>query len=332
MSYSTAAQRLFFPLLIVVLCAGILPAQERRRDRSKVHDPSTIVKCGSEYWFFSTGWGVTSWRSKDLVNWERGSQALAKPPSWTSQAIPGNRGYFWAPDIIHLDGRYLLYYSVSTWGKNTSAIGLASSPTLDPNDPRFGWTDQGIAIQSSPSNNFNAIDPAVYLDPNGRLWLSFGSFWSGIKLVELNPSTGKRLNPDSPIHSLAYHSEIEAPCIIAHGGYYYLFVNWGLCCRRTNSTYEIRVGRSKSVTGPYLDREGKDLAKEGGNLFLYTEDRFIGPGHAAVLQDGNVTWLSYHFYDAERAGSSRLAIRHLQWDKDGWPVAGAYLTPPDTQS
>ena len=164
-----------------------------------VHDPSTIVKCGNEFWVFYTGRGVPSYHSKDLVKWESGPRVFTNAPAWTDQAVPGHRGsYFWAPDIIHLGDRYLLYYAVSTFGKKVSAIGLATNPTLDPNDPNFQWTDCGLVIQSTETNNFNTIDPAVSQDADGRLWLAFGSFWSGIKLVELDAKTGKRIAPDSP--------------------------------------------------------------------------------------------------------------------------------------
>src|SRR5688572_26736323 len=211
--------------------AAALLARLGKRDAGRVHDPSTIVKCKDEYWLFSTGAGINSWRSKDLQNWQAGPRVFTNLPAWRTNAVPGNRGHLWAPDLIHLTNRYLLYYSVSTFGKNTSAIGLATNPTLDPDDPGFAWTDQGIVVQSHSTNNFNAIDPAVTLDADGKLWLSFGSFWSGLKLIQLDPATGKRSAPDSPIYSLARQDAIEAPFIHRHSDHYYLFINWGICCR-----------------------------------------------------------------------------------------------------
>jgi arabinan endo-1,5-alpha-L-arabinosidase len=293
---------------------------ERSRDRSMyVHDPSTIVKCKDEYWLFTTGRGVRSRSSKDLVKWQSGPRVFSAPPEWTTNAVPGNRGYFWAPDVIHFKDRFLLYYSVSRWGANTSAIGLAANPTLDPADPDFNWTDHGIVIQSGESDDFNAIDPAVTQDANGNLWLSFGSFWSGIKMIQLDPATGKRIAPDSPVYSLAYHESIEAPFIYYHEGLYYLFVNWGLCCRRMNSTYNIRVGRSTEVTGPYIDKNGMSLLDDGGSLFLETKGQFIGPGHAGIFSEDGNDWLSCHYYDGNRRGSATLAILPLQWSAEGWP-------------
>jgi len=270
---------------------------ERSRDRGMfVHDPSTIVRCKDEYWLFSTGRGIRSRRSTDIMKWESGPSVFSTPPAWTSKVVPGNRGYFWAPDVIHLKDRFLLYYSVSRWGAKTSAIGLA-------------WTDCGIVIQSGESDDFNAIDPAVTDDANGNLWLAFGSFWSGIKLIQLDPSTGKRIGPDSPVYSLAYHESIEAPFIYNHGGWYYLFVNWGLCCRGVKSTYNIRVGRSAEITGPYIDKRGVNMLNDGGSLFLQTVGKFIGPGHAGIFSEGGKYWFSYHYYDAERRGLATLGIR-----------------------
>jgi arabinan endo-1,5-alpha-L-arabinosidase len=293
---------------------------ERLRERGAfVHDPSTIVKCKEEYWLFSTGRGIASRHSKDLIEWQAGPHVFASPPAWTTGAVPGSTGYFWAPDVIHLADRYLLYYSVSRWGGKTSAIGLAANMTLDPADPGYHWTDHGIVIQSGDRDNFNAIDPAVTQDADGNLWLVFGSFWSGIKLIQLDPATGKRITLDSPVYSLAYHESIEAPFIYHHKGCYYLFVNWGLCCRGVNSTYNIRIGRSTDITGPYIDKNGVNMLAGGGSLFLETEGQFIGPGHAGIFSQGEKHWLSYHYYDGSRAGRAALAIRPLQWNADGWP-------------
>jgi arabinan endo-1,5-alpha-L-arabinosidase len=293
-----------------------------------VHDPSTIVKHGETYWLFATGRGVASWRSRDLVKWEPGPSVFDAPPKWVAEVVPGNRGHFWAPDVIHHNDRYLVYYSVSTFGKNTSAIALASNPTLDSADPKFKWTDHGAVIRSTPKDDFNAIDPQIIREANGKLWMAFGSFWSGIKLVELDPKTGLRIKDDSPIHSLANKEQIEAVALYRHGEYYYQFVNWGWCCRGVRSTYNMRVGRAKEITGPYLDRDGKDLLKGGGTLLLETDGRFIGPGHAGILKDGERYLMSYHFYDRDANGRSALAIRVLDWGTDGWPrVTGKPITP-----
>lgn len=283
------------------------------------HDPSTIVKWRDKFWVFVTGRGVPSRWSTNLVHWQAGPRVFDELPAWAKEAVPSHRGDLWAPDIIYQNGRFLLYYSVSVWGKNTSAIGLATTPTLDPADPAFGWRDEGPVVRSRAEDNFNAIDPAVTRDAEGNLWLVFGSYWSGIKLVALDPRTGKRL-ADAPLYALAHHSSIEAPCLYRRGRWYYLFVNWGQCCRGTNSTYNIRVGRSPAITGPYVDRAGRDLLSGGGTLFAGSAGRFIGPGHAGILHDGQREWFSFHFYDGQRRGARTLAVAPLSWTADGWPV------------
>jgi arabinan endo-1,5-alpha-L-arabinosidase len=297
-------------------------AQMGKRN-ARVHDPSTVIKAGDEYWVFCTGRGVSSWRSPDLLTWRRGPRVFNLAPAWTAAAVPDNRRmYYWAPDIIHVGGRYLLYYAVSTFGKKVSAIGLATNPALDPADPSFAWTDHGPVVQSGEQDDFNTIDPSVARDAHGGLWLAFGSFWSGIKLIQLDPATGLRLAPDSPMSALAHAHEIEASCVYWHPPHYYLFVDWGLCCKGVHSTYNIRVGRSDKITGPYLDQDGIDLLHGGGTLLLGSDGPFIGPGHAGILDDGGKFWFSCHFYDGTQNGLSYLAMRPLRWDAGGWPVLG----------
>jgi arabinan endo-1,5-alpha-L-arabinosidase len=290
-----------------------------RRD-AQVHDPSTIIQCKDQYWVFCTGRGIRSYYSTNLVDWEPGPRVFTNSLPWVAGVAPGNPGNdFWAPDVIRLGDRYLLYFAASRFGTNTSAIGLATNPTLDPADPHYMWTDQGIVIQSTSADSFNTIDPAVFQDADRSLWLAFGSYWSGIKLVQLDPASGKRIAPESPLHSLAVAAEIEAPCLYRHGGYYYLFVNWGRCCRGIHSTYNIRVGRSDTITGPYRDKNGMDLLAGGGTLFLHTIDSFIGPGHAGIVTVSGTNWMSCHFYDATHQGVPSLALLPLNWDTNGWP-------------
>lgn len=287
----------------------------------RAHDPSTIAECKDEYWVFCTGRGIPSYHSKDLVTWEPGQHVFTNALSWVAKAVPGSFSDrdFWAPDITHAGDRYLLYFAASRFGKNTSAIGLATNPTLDPDDPHHHWTDQGIVVQSGADDDFNTIDPAVVQDSDGSLWLAFGSFWSGIQLIQLDPKTGKRIAPDSPSYPLAHHDSIEAPYVYRHGGHYYLFVNWGLCCHGTNSTYNIRVGRADKITGPYFDKEGVDMLLGGGSLVLGSIGPFVGPGHAGIVSKGGSDWFSCHFYDATRHGAPTLALLPLHWSADGWP-------------
>lgn len=305
-----------------LLADSIGPSMSVRWGRSslRVHDPSSIVRCKEDYWVFCTGVGILSRHSKDLVHWTNGPFVFQRPPAWATNSVPGNRGHFWAPDVIHLNNLYYLYYSVSTFGKNRSAIGLATNRTLDPADSAFAWRDEGLIIASTPTDEFNTIDPGVAQDEAGNLWLCFGSFWSGIKLVQLDPNTGKRLSLESPIYPLAHSASIEAPCIYRHGRQYFLFVNWGLCCRGTNSTYNIRVGRSERITGPYVDKAGNDMLSGGGTLLIGSSGEFIGPGHAGVLLANGTNWLSCHFYDGTRGGAPTLALLPLNWTQDNWPI------------
>src|SRR5579872_6777274 len=171
-----------------------LPLEQTASRGIVTRDPSTIVKCKDEFWVFYTGRGVPSFHSKDLVKWEPGPPVFRAAPEWAATVVPENRNMsYWAPDIIHLGNQYLLYYSVSAGGLPHSAIGLATTPTLDPGDPAYGWTDHGVVVQSEKSANLNAIDPSVFSDEDGTLWLAFGSFAGGIRLVQLDPKTGKRL-------------------------------------------------------------------------------------------------------------------------------------------
>jgi arabinan endo-1,5-alpha-L-arabinosidase len=308
--------------------SSAVAAPPRGSGETRVHDPSTILKAGDAYWLFSTGTGIISRRSKDLVNWTDGPRVFDRSPDWVADAVPENRGHFWAPDVLFLTNRYLLYYSVSSFGKKTSAIALATNPTLDPGDSNYAWTDHGIVVSTTTNSNHNAIDPSLLLDRDGRLWMAYGSYWSGIKLMELDPQTGMRIATNSPLHALAWNESIEAAGLHRRGDHYYLFLNWGKCCRGTNSTYEIRVGRSASITGPYVDRDGKHLMKGGGTLFLETAGYRIGPGHAAFLQHNGKEYLSYHYYHGEHGGRPTLGIISLNWTADGWPEAGAPLTEP----
>jgi arabinan endo-1,5-alpha-L-arabinosidase len=300
-----------------------LPLEESASRGITTRDPSDIVKCKEEYWVFYTGRGVPSYRSKDLMKWERGPAVFKTAPEWVAKIVPENRNMqYWAPDIMKLGERYILYYSVSSFGKMTSAIGLATNPTLDPDDPAYHWTDQGFVVRTQEGDGYNAIDPSVFHDRDGSLWLTFGSYWSGIKLIQLDAQTGQRM-ADSKMFSLAYNKSIEASYLCRHEDYYYLFVNWDGCCQGLKSTYNIRIGRSKSVTGPYVDKDGVDMLHSGGSLFLATTNGpLIGPGHAGTLNALGKDWFTSDFEgDVRMDGKATLAIMPLRWNADGWPQA-----------
>ena len=309
-----------------------LPEEQAVLGFAYLHDPGTVIKDGSFYFVYGDGQGIGVIYSTDLRNWNYAYPIFpGNPPAWTTNAVPGFNGYFWAPDIVHLNGKYYLYYAASDWGTINSAIGLVTSPSLIAPT----WTDQGKVIQSNPSGQtttntdltaYNCIDPSILVDTNGTLWMSFGSYSDGILVMQLDPVTGKRIAPGSPITKIAdssanfFSNTTEGSCLYQHGGYYYLFLNYGGCCAGVNSTYNIRVGRSTSVTGPYLDRNGVNMLNGGGTIFLESSGRFIGPGHAAILNDNGTNWFSYHYYDGNNGGTASLGVGRLTWSTDDWPV------------
>jgi len=291
--------------------------------RVVTRDPSDIVKCGDTYWVFHTGKGIPSLHSKDLLKWEPGPAVFSEPPAWITESVPGNKGGYWAPSVRKVGDKYFLYYSVSTMGAMRSAIGLATNPTLDPASPGYKWTDHGPVVESRDGGNFNAIDPSVFQDDDGSLWLVFGSQWSGIQLIQLDPETGKRIARDSPQENLADAEIIEGGFLTKHDGYYYLFLNWGTCCSGVDSTYNIVVGRSKKVTGPYVDDKGVGMLYGGGRPFIPNKNGpLIGPGHAGILEADGKTWFTCCFEGNTRMeGKATLALMPLHWTEDGWPVA-----------
>ncbi len=325
MSYKYWSLVLFCTLLFSVFCVH----RSSNADPPAVHDP-VIIKQGEYYYLFSTSHGILIKRSRDLITWDYIGPALQPPPKWASEQVPKFDGNIWAPDISYVKGKYYLYYSISSFGENRSRIGLAVNKTLDPNDPNYAWEDRGPVVASEPHNDYNAIDPNLARDAEGRYWLSFGSFWSGIKLVEVDPATGAPLSNPPKLISLAsrpgvQYNPIEAPFIIAKNGYYYLFVSFDFCCQGLQSTYKIAVGRAKKITGPYLDRDGKDMLAGGGTIVLKGSADYAAVGHNAVLQEGDKDWLVFHAYSVKLGGTAVLQIRPILWTNDGWPTAGKPL-------
>jgi arabinan endo-1,5-alpha-L-arabinosidase len=315
-------------------------AQELSSD-IRVHDP-VMIKQEQTYYLFCTGNGIGVWSSIDRKNWKREKPVFAAPPQWAVDTIPGFKGHIWAPDISFYNGKYYLYYSVSAFGKNTSAIGVATNTTLNPNDAGFKWLDHGRVIQSYPNQtNWNAIDPNIITDDKGTAYMSFGSFWDGLKIARLSKD---RLSIDEDVNQLATIASrksgssqanppsiddnpkdaggnaIEAPFIFKKGKYYYLFASIDYCCKGERSTYKMIVGRSKKVTGPYLDDEKRDMAFGGGKLLLAGDAKWHGVGHNAVVSFDGADYLVFHGYDAADKGISKLRIEQMIWDKKQWPV------------
>jgi arabinan endo-1,5-alpha-L-arabinosidase len=313
--------------LVLVVAAAAQTAQP-----PAVHDP-VMIRQGDIYYLFSTGEGIVVHSSTDMQTWKPEPPVFAHAPEWTFAAVPGFRGRIWAPDISLHDGTYYLYYAISLGGKITSAIGVATNETLDRNSPAFQWKDRGMVVQSVVGRDlWNAIDPQLFVDQRGTPWMTFGSFWSGLKLVKLQPDRLRIAEPQE-WHSIAKRersvlvpdaepepASIEAPFIFRKGDYHYLFVSWDHCCRRAKSTYKMAVGRSKDVRGPYVDKQGLDLAKGGGTLLLQGDNRWAGVGHNSVYTFDGKDYLVFHAYDLNDEGKSKLRISELQWDREGWPV------------
>jgi arabinan endo-1,5-alpha-L-arabinosidase len=279
-----------------------------------VHDPAAIAGDGTTY-LYQTGLGAKT--SKDMTTWA----AAAKPlntPAWMSTAITGV-GDLWAPDISFFSGKYHLYYSGSTFGSNKSCIGHATRESL----VTGSWTDTGAATLCSnigSTDNWNAIDPNVVLDDAGTPWLAFGSFWSGLKIVQLD-SAGQRVG--TTVTAIAARPSnggaLEAPFIVRRCGTYYLFMSWDKCCVGADSTYNIRVVRATSITGPYSDKAGTAALQGGGTLIAQGNTTWAGPGGQSVMIVGQKAYLVYHAY-AKSNGTATLRIADLVWDDSGWPM------------
>jgi arabinan endo-1,5-alpha-L-arabinosidase len=320
--YKTARNSIVgFAAVIVLFPQPFAPRQARSADyyARRVHDPC-IAKENGNYYVLYTSRGIDIRQSNDMVNWRYVGHVFDTVPEWAKREVPGARG-FWAPDISRFNGEYHLYYAISTFGSKHSCIGLATNKTLDPKSADYHWQDRGKVIQTGDREDYNAIDPSIFLDGDVP-WLCFGSFWSGIKLVRIDAATGKPTN--DRLVSLAarpIEKSVEAPFIVKHGRYYYLFVSFDHCCRGVNSDYKIMVGRAEHVDGPYSDKQGRPMLGGNATLVLQGEGRVHGPGGQSVLVDGNKYWLTYHFYDADSQGVPCLQIRPLKWEKD-WPIAG----------
>ena len=334
---------------LLMAAAGVLliSAAETRRpellplegDIERVHDPA-IIKEKDTYYVFATGrvpggGGIIPIRaSKDLRKWTLAGAVFDKLPEWCAKEVPAARDA-WAPDISYFNGRFHLYYAVSTFGRNLSAIGLATNATLDPASPAYRWEDQGMVVRSTPGvDDFNTIDANLAIEDPDHVWLNWGSFWGGIKMRRIDAATGKLAAGDTTLYSLcarprsnpditrAGDGPVEAPFLIRHADYWYLFVSYDYCCRGARSNYKVVVGRAKKITGPYLDRDGKPLLEGGGTLVVEAQTaKWHGAGHEAVLQDKDRDYLVFHAYDAT-SGRPFLTISTMEWEND-WPKVAA---------
>jgi arabinan endo-1,5-alpha-L-arabinosidase len=275
-------------------------------------------------------------KSSDLNKWERLSPVPSKLEWVTDDVIPGYRSGYWAPDIQFLNGVYYLYYSPSAFAKNTSAIGVMTNTTLDQNNPDYKWVDRGMILKSIPERDFwNAIDANVYFEKKWGEevtgWLSFGSFWGGLKLVKLAPDMKSVAEPQE-WYTIAKQERtfglpdsdpgdgsIEAPFIYHRHQYYYLFVSVNYCCRGLDSTYKVVVGRSRDIRGPYFDKDGLPMYAGGGTFVAGETEDYAGIGHCAVYNFEGKTYFVAHGYDKLDEGHSKLIVKEIMWDNAEWP-------------
>ena len=307
-------------------------------DVEYTHDPS-IAKDGDTWYLFGTANGPVRKGelpircSNDLHVWKMCGYVFDKIPEWITKESPRTKE-LWAPDISYFNGEYHLYYAFSVFGKNTSGIALLTNKTLNSKSPDFHWVDRGLVLRSRLEDDFNAIDPNLALDEKDQPWLSFGSFWTGIKMRRIDAKTGLLSAGDAKIYPLATRKRpdnpppnppglpgdwqaVEAPFIIRHGDFFYLFVSFDLCCRGTKSNYKTMVGRSRSITGPYVDAAGNSMLAGGGSPLLLGNKRWLGPGGESLLQQKDGDIIVFHAYDGT-SGDAYLQISTIAWI-DGWP-------------
>ena len=336
---------LLISCVVAAVAVTAQPSNHRRMpfstDTPMVHDPVMAYE-DSVYHLYCTGIGIQHMTSKDCRTWTIDPiPVMTVMPQWTHDSVPGFEHHVWAPDIIRWHGRWWLAYSCSTFGKNGSAIGLLSTPSLS----APVWNDEGCIVTSREHrDNWNAIDPCFVIDDNDQPWLAWGSFWDGIQIAPLDTTmhlkyqtsdithpTSKTIArryapsaqnvPANPTSKFAGTNAIEAPFIFKHGGWYYLFVSWDYCCRGAQSNYRVAVGRSKTVDGPYLDRNGIDMRDGGGNMFIEGDKKeYEAAGHCAVYHLDEEDVFICHGYSIKHKGASILVKRSIRWTADGWPV------------
>ena len=299
----------------------------------RVHDP-VMSKENNKYYVFHTGSRIPFVCSNDMITWEFCGRIFDQNQPWFRDINP-DLVDIWAPDISYFNNLWHIYCAISNFGSQNSAIGLVTNTTLDPKAPNYKWVDHGIVLQSKEGDPWNAIDPNLVQDNNGQTWLAWGSFWTGIYMHKIDSTSGKFATDDATFYHLADRStgsdhptSIEAPFIVKHDDKWYLFVSFDQCCNGVSSTYNVHVGRSDNLTGPYVDKEGVPLLKNGGTLLLSAYGQWKGPGHNGILIEDKTYWFVYHAYDAKQIGIPKMRIESITWDVDGWPTLPSQTTTP----
>ncbi len=303
------------------------------------HDPS-MIRFEDGYALMSTNNNLQLWTSEDAYTWQNHKSTVSKIPQWAYTYAPTTEG-IWAPDIYYMNGEYRVYYCVSVFGKRTSAIGYQSTKSIVPGTTGYGWTDHGHVFHTVASDKYNAIDADVVRDTEGNYWMAFGSFGLGIQLIKLDAKTGYQASDDKTVYNIARRTSKasngaeEGPSLIEHGGQYFLFTAWDICCQQGNdiekTTYKTAYGRADKVTGPYKDRAGYDMANGGGTILMERYGRYVGPGGGEAFQDLNRVRFVHHYYDLNGDKFNHIHIRDVVFTEDNWaemgqPFLGRYLS------
>jgi arabinan endo-1,5-alpha-L-arabinosidase len=331
-----------------IMKAALKYYSDPKSDLYQTHDPE-LIKQGDTYYLFPSGGAISS--SKDLIHWAPAYNIFDKAPDWVTPDIVGANSRGWgseassagrggaaprggrvnAPEIQLVNGTYYVFYNVTAFARNTSAIGVATNKTLDPSSPDFKWVDHGMVVQSIPYRDmWNALDANLIMDGN-QGYLVFGSFWGGIKMVKLAPDLLSVAKPEA-WYSLASQprtyaldeadpgdGSIEGAFVYKHIQYFYLFASLDYCCRGLDSDYKVVVGRSRLVEGPYVDRDGKLMTRGGGTLVAKGNARWAGVGHNAAYTMNGKSIIVMHGYDKLDNGRSKLIVKELKWDRSDWP-------------
>jgi arabinan endo-1,5-alpha-L-arabinosidase len=325
---------------LTVLQATPLTANALSGDTAPVHDPS-IIRQNATYYLFSSD-PVTPQPhqylpircSANAALWKPCGQVFTAMPAWVTAAVPGILT-LWAPDISYFGGLYHVYFAASSPGSQASVIGLETNVTLNPSDPRYHWVDHGPVIASHPGDDFNAIDPNIFIDTNQRIWLTYGSYWSGIKQREIDPTNGMLLASNPNRYELAVRpgtpdDAIEGSSLIQHDGFYYLFLSVDHCCENSLSQddYKQIVGRSSSPNGPFVDATGAALIDGGGSIVLESSTSWIAPGGGTAYTDpdSGAAMLVFHALNMSNKAAPTLWIKNITW-QDDWPVLNQGRTP-----
>ena len=337
--------------LVALTCCGMFPTGKlsyaaestdplasylQTGETGPVLDPS-IIRQGSTYYAFSTdvagypgNGNLPIHCSQDKVNWVScGTVFPNGMPGWIQQKVPGVIG-LWAPDISYFKGEYHLYYNGSKLHTQQTVIGLVTNTTLDPTDPAYKWVDRGMILQSKQGDDFNALDPTILIDSNRSVWLTYGSYWSGIKQRQIDPVTGELLVSNPTRYDLATrpgvpNNPIEGASLIHHGSYYYLFVSVDYCCEQNKSSnnYKQAVGRSASPHGPFVDETGTRMLNGGGTVLLQGDGTWNAPGGGTALFDAESgeSLIVFHAHNLEKSNTPYQWLKTLKWQND-WPVIG----------